>query len=393
MQSTTQDWQETNRSLFTREANIIITFNRTDGRSPFISDTDIISFTHNKSGDVFNSALTQDTVTFTANNRNGILDYDETAENDVYGNTKIYIDEAFRASDYESYDSITGGTYYISGVKHDSDKRRYTFTAQTVLGFMTEPYEDDRTSSAYYLALSVIQQANESKNVPIDNIVLSCDEELLDSVDIEVRASDKFSLAVVLQLVASAAGCILYVDRNGRTIHIEKPKDTTDHYVLAKKFLYSPLAIEYADRIGDIKLVSDHGSSTTSTEKAGEKIGGRQIVTIPILTDYLQAGYLIDYYLALLQNGRKRFKAKCRFDPALDLFDVIVIPNDTNVDIAIITAINATYNGAWKADISAMVLSSEQITLDLRICDIELLTIAQFEHLEIEKLNPEQNGE
>ena len=68
------------------------------------------------------------------------------------------------------------------------------------------------------------------------------------------------------------------------------------------------------------------------------------------------------------------------------MFDLIVIPNGDYVDIAVITTINATYTGAWKADISAMTVKGA--IMDLRICDIELLTIKQFEKLRIEQLSP-----
>ena len=386
MQNTTQDWQETNRALFTREASMIITFNRADGKQPFVTDTDIISFSHIKNGDIFSSMLTQDKVVFTVNNRNNILDYDESEENDVYKNTQINIHEGFKAPDGQQYDSIDGGNYYISDVKRESDGTRYTFTAQTILSFMAEQCDDTITSgTAYSIANKIITQAEQSKAVPLSTITLICDYDLLSSVNVSVLRSDKLSLAVALQLIAAACGCILYVDRPGR-IHIEKLGDVSEHYVMAKKFLYSPLTVEYADRIGNVTIISNHGNTSDGTSETGEKIGGRQIATIPILDDESQSHTLVFDTLTKLQNGRKRFRGKVRFDPALDLFDLIVIPNGDYVDIAVITTINATYTGAWKADISAMTVKGA--ILDLRICDIELLTIKQFEKLRIEQLSP-----
>ena len=386
MQITSQDWQETNRALFTREASISITMDRADGKQPFLTDTDIISFSHIKNGDIFSSMLTQDKVVFTVNNRNNILDYDETDENDVYKNTMIVINEGFLKPSETRYDAVSGGRYYISDVKRESDGLRYTFTAQTILSFMAEQCDDTITSgTAYSIANKIITQAQNSKAVPASAITLICDYSLLSGVYVSVLSTDKLSLAVALQLIAAACGCVLFVDRQGR-IHIEQIGDVSEHYVMAKRFLYSPLTVEYADRIGNVTVISNHGNTSDGTTESGDKIGGKQIVTIPILDDETQSHTLVFDTLTKLKNGRKRFKGKVRFDPALDLYDLIVIPNGEYVDIAVITSINATYSGAWKADISAMTVKGA--TLDLRICDIEMLTITQFEKIRIEQLNP-----
>ena len=388
MQSVTTDWEETNRSLFTRKAEIIITIERADGKTPFVNGTDIISFSHVKSGDTLSGALPQDKIIFTARNRNERLDYNAENDNDVYENARVLVQEGFMNPAYTGYDGISGGLYYISDVKKDSRGERYQFTAQTIISFMTEKCEDDvfSATNAYSMAQKVIAQAEQSKGVPQSSITLICDIELLQNIPVEmIEGTDNYSLAQTLQLIAAAAGCLLYTDRNGR-VHIEKRNTITEHYVLANKFLYSPLSIEFSEKIGNIRIISNHGRSTGGTGFDGEKIGGEKTATIPIITDSSTVLDLSFYMYNELTKGRKRFKAKCRFDPALDIFDIIVVPNGKSVSAAIITSINATYNGAWKADIQAMTISDAEF--DLRISDIELLTIEQFESLRIEQLEP-----
>lgn len=389
MQPTTNDFDETNRALFTREANVIITIERADGRTPFITDNDLISFNHIKNGDALSGTLTQDKIIFTARNSNNRLDYDEE-DASVYENALVKVLEGFLNPERDAYDSVSGGTYYISSVKKGSRNDRYQFTAQTVLGFMTEKFYQFVASSnnAYDIAVEAVTQAEQSKGVPASTITLICNKTLLKSVKIDLRyGQDNYSLAEVLQLIAAACRCILYVDREGR-IHIEQIGDVTEHYVLSNKFQYSPITVEYADKIGNVTLFSNHGQTATGTDFIGDKIGGNQTMTIPILDDFTAQNDLVFYAYAILTKGRRRFKAKCRFNPAIDLFDIVIVPNGKDVSVAIITSISATFNGAWKADLQLMSIDSSKIMLDMRICDIELLTIEQLENLKIEQLEP-----
>lgn len=389
MQTTTKDFDETNRALFTREASVIITIERADGRTPFISDDDLISFNHIKNGDALSGTLTQDKIIFTARNSNNRLDYDEE-DASVYENALVKVLEGFLNSERDAYDSVSGGTYYISSVKKGARNDRYQFTAQTVLGFMTEKFDQFVSSSnnAYDIACDVITQAEQSKGVPASTITLICNKTLLKSVKIDLRyGQDNYSLAEILQLIAAACRCILFVDREGR-IHIENIGDVTEHYVLSNKFQYAPITVEYSDKIGNVTLFSNHGQTSTGTDFVGEKIGGNQTMSIPILDDFTAQNALVFHAYAILTKGRRRFKAKCRFNPAVDLFDIVVVPNGKDVSVAIITSISATFNGAWKADLQLMTLDADKVMLDMRICDIELLTIEQLEHIRIEQLEP-----
>lgn len=394
MQAVTQDWEDTNRSLFTRQAKIILTIERADGKSPMIGDEDVISFSHIKSGDILSGMLTQDKVVFTVRNRSNRLDYNAENDNDIYENARVNIVEGFMNPAYTGYDGITGGVYYVSDVKRDARNDRYQFTAQTILAFMTEKCDGEvfESFNAYMLAKTVIEQAELSSGVPQSSIELVCDKDYLRTIPIEIiEGTDNYSLASALQLAAAASGCLLYVDRNSR-IHIEKRGTVTEHYVLAGKFLYNPLSIEFGEKIGNVKIQSNHGRSTGGTDYEGDKIGGTKTANIPILNDPTSSTVLsLSFFMYNeLTKGRRRFKAKCRFDPALDLFDIIVVPNGKDVSAAIVTSINATYGGAWKADIQASVVPDA--TLDLRIKDIELLTIEQFESFEIEQLVPDSNN-
>lgn len=397
MQQVSEYWEQVNRSFFTPKASVSVTIQRADGKAPFITGTDLISFSHVKSGDLLSGSLTQDKIIFTARNRNGFLSYDAENDSEVYENALCVVQEGFMNADSSAYDSIDGGRYYISEVKQLQNGQQYQFTAQSVLGFMTEKAKTpiSETYNARAMVIAVMEQAIASQGVPIPSTktvyeVLECDLDALAEIGVEyIENTDNYSLAEILQLIAAMSGNLLYVDRTG-VIHIEPHGTVTEHYVLSKKVLYKQADIEYAARIGNVTVQANHGQFVIGTDYEGDKIGGLQVVTIPILDDETAASDLCDYVYDKLTNGRKHFKATCRFDPALDLFDVIAVPFQDVVFPAIVTSINASFNGAWKADIQAVALKPSDITLDLRICDIEMLTIEQFEHLRINQLVPDE---
>lgn len=386
MQYVDRNWEETNRDYFTRPATVIVTIYQSDELSPIIGGNNIGSFTHEKSGDILSGILTQDKVTVVINDPEDRYNFADESGNSIYKNAKMKVTEGFLRPDSPSYYGIDGGIYYISSVDSDSYQRKFTITAASILAFMTEKLKDiDGVMSASELVDYVISQANQSKYVPSNSIPVEYDSSL-DNITVEFNSSDNYSLAETLQLIANACSCILYVDRKG-VIQIQKLGDICEHYVLSGKILYEPLSVEFADRIGNIELSSNHGHTTTHTQFEGDNIGALQKATNVILNDddATTIRIAIDM-LYKLKAASKTYTANCRIDPALDLFDMIAVPYGKTVVLACVVGIDAEFTGAWKGNIKAVTV--DNVLLDLRICDIELLTIQQFESLRIEQLEP-----
>ena len=394
MQNVTNEWEQTNNDFFTRKCQVIISIHRADGRIPMISDDLLSSVSYTKSGDILSGSLTNDKLTFVAQNYRNWLTYDESVAHTVYENARVEVSIGFMNSEMTGYDSISGGTYYVTDVTMDSNRRKFTFNCGTILAFMTERIGfEGQSRNAYSFVQDIIEQANESEGVPSSNVQIVCDADLLRSITIDFDENDIYTLAEVLQLIANAAGCILYVDRQG-IIHIEKLPTTAQNYTLTTKFQYEPMTIEYIPPIGNITLYYNHGADVAQTENGDG--GGELSVTNPILDDETQARTLVFAMYSALYLSRRRFKARLRFDPKLDIFDIIAVPNGENVDVtnqasqvarvepSCITSINVTYNGAWKGNIECV---SVNATLPrLRIMDLERMTLEQLESMTINQI-------
>ena len=383
MQRVTEAWEQTNRDNFTRPANVTLSMTLADGRTPIVSGARLISFNYNKSGDCLASILTQDTITFTFDNSDGRFDYDP--ENDVYQYAPVIVTCGFMNAEYSAYDGIDGGTYYISNTESNGNKT--TFTAKTVLGFMTAKYLlDDQDSIEGYasdILASVINQAESENGVPVSSINVIYDSCLNDYI-LHVNKSDNYSLAEVLQLIANAFECILFVDRGG-TIHIEKLGDISENYVLSGKISYDFPKVKLAEKIGDVNLYYNHGSAHATNAESEE--GGELTVTNPIMTDSYHALELTSYIMDFSKSSRKRITGNFRADPRIDWFDILVVPAGNKACVCAVTKINFTFNGAWRGTFEAVEVSTAR--LDLRICDLEMLTLGQLESIPIEQLQPD----
>lgn len=388
MQNVTQDWEQTNRSNLTRPANIILSMSLNDGREPIITNQKLISFSYIKAGDPLSSILTQDSITFTIDNTDGRFSYDPETS-DIYKNAFVSVTCGFMKPNYQDYDGISGGKYYISDVDMNATQERISFTAKTILAFMKAKCSPISTD-AYTAAMAIISQAESDDGVPVSSITRVFDQTIMSEFNVSITANDSYSMAEALQLIANACGCVLYVDRNG-AVHIEPLATETENYVISNRFCYEMPKVTYGERVGKVRLNYNHGSGTAVTASAAAKDGGTQICTNPIMTtdfDALDRARAIATYY---QTSRRKIGGKYRADPRIDLFDIVVIPNGDTVSACCITNLNLTFNGGWRGTFEAIEIPGAE--LNMRICDIEQLTVKQLESLAISQLDPNNGGE
>ena len=379
MQPVTEAWEQTTRDNFTRPARVTISIDRTDGTSPIVSGSRLISFNFNKSGDCLAGVMTQDTVTFTFDNSDGRFTYDP--DNDIYHNAKAVVYCSYMSADYQSYDQIRGGVYYISDI--DSSAYKTTFTAKSILAFMKAKYAGFE-GNCKDAVIDILSAAEDDKGVPEDEIPYDIDSGL-ENYNVKILASDNYSYAEALQLIANMCGCVLYVDRY-RTICIKKLSTIASNYVISGKISYEFPKVKLAEKIGVINLYYNHGSGHATNAGTARKAGGTQTVTNPILVSDFDALELARYIFDFQQENRKRITGSFRADPRLDLFDIVVVPVGDKVSACALTKINFTYNGAWRGTFEAVEIRNAP--LDLRICDLEMLTLEQIDCIQLDKLNP-----
>ena len=388
MEPTNIAWQENQRRSFCSESSMTASID-SDTISPVISAQNVVSLSYTKAGDILSGTLTQDKLTLQIKER-----YDEELRwlrnlvPDKLRNARISFSPSFKLPGYDGYYNIRGGTYFITDITKAADGKSATIQAESILSFMTSIIETEQNNAADYVFSNLVHLANLDDAVPASTLTAIMDTDAMHDTRIQILPSDNLSIAQGLQLIANACGCTLYVGRGGYDIHCEPYSRESVNYVLSDKIMYQQLETKYSDLIGNISIITDHSTKKYGTNETGEKIGARQIITNPVLiTNNIPPSGLMQYIFQTLNYSRKKFTASVRLDPALDLFDAITIPNGDSADIAVVTKISATYNGAWKGTIEASTVDGTG--RKLRICDLEMMTLAQIEALQIKNCAPE----
>lgn len=388
MKDATQEWRQIQMSDFLPKTGIIIYLQNSSGYDVMLGSDQVLSVNEISSGNIINGSIAQQKVTFTAFDDLGRLDYDDE-ENSNY----FYGTEASFAYSVEGVPALfSSNHYYVTDTKKVG-KHKVTFNAASILAFMTEKIEESIyftfgvVISGYDLALAVIHQARESVLVPEDDIIGILDEEELEKVNFVINDDDNFSLAEILQMVAHGCGCLLNVA--GKRIMIHKLSEHATNYVLSDKVAYGFAETKYNPSVDNLDFVYNHGKSSVRSQFGDG--GGRQQISNPIFAkstdqpDSLVVVSRANSDFQRLRNSRKVISNQYRYDPCLDLFDIVVIANGEKIDVGCITKINASYNGAWKAQIE--VTSTPDISVPLTIFDLEQLTIEQVEALRIQQMS------
>ena len=379
-------WEKTNRDAFTTAASIqILVEKRTEPAIlEIIKDERLISFNSNKSGDCLAGILTQDTITITFDNSDELFAYD--IYNDIYQYAEVTVMCGYENTALNQQSLIPFGKYFICNA--ELNRNKMTFTAKSILGFMNRKFDfpvgvEELVLTGTELVEMVKDQAHENLSISRSSYGFIIDNSLSERT-LRLLPSDNYSYAEILQLIANAFQCVLYVDRNSK-IHIDKLGDVSENYVLSEKISYENPKLKIAEKIGDIDLYTNHGMSHT-TAASPDDTGGLLTVTNPIVRDSFQSFELANHIISFQSVSRKRITGNFRADPRIDLFDIIIVPNNGELSVCAITKANFTYSGSWRGTYEAVAIDTA--TIDMRICDIEMIKIKQLKSLKVGQLSP-----
>lgn len=379
MQNVSAYWRTVNASRMCPQTSMTIDIVRQDGKHPIISRTGILDFKQEINGNSLSGVITSNKITFKVKNNDNVLDYDSVNNNDVYANARVNLTYGFKEASGNNFDEITGGIFFVSGVEIPSRNDQLVFTAKDILGFMTEKYTDSFgwKGTALDLFLKVKEQAENDPNVPVSEIEYSVDESILGSIYMRTHETDNYTLAEMLQLIASACSCVCYVDRQGK-IAIRAIDETPEMYTITNTVQYEPCKIAYNDRVGNIKVTYSGGDESVSTDNTGDRIGGMQTINNPILYDYSAAQNICYEAYKILTVGRRMVSGKCRIDPRLDIFDTIIVEGEDNIFSGVVVSLNLSFNGSWSGSFKIQ-STANPVRKDLRIIDLCGMTIAELE--------------
>ena len=332
-----------------RVEEIFVGLNKVYGKA------DLFDYTHTQSVDPISTALPKVEIKFSIDNVEG--EYNPYNTN---GLAKYLMERQEIKSRYGlkmddgSIEWINGGTFYLSEWYAKQNGMTADFTARDLLEFMSAIYHDNfsiGSRSLYDLALILLQYAELPLNS--DGTVKWVIDESLKNIYTSAPLPED-TLANCLQLIANAAECVLYQDRNG-TLRIEPLKfDDTDYKINSfNSYSKSEITLSKPMKQVNVKVytytLGEGGieSETTEISKIVGTVGETITIDNPLITDTDRASSLASW-LATHLGHRMTLDSSWRADVSLDALDIVTNENDYNTNRVRMTDVEFRYNGAFR---------------------------------------------
>ena len=335
--------------------------------------TDLFDYSHSQSVDPVSLSLPKFEIRFSIDNVSGEYNPHNARGLDKYLMERQEIKSRYGLKmDDGSVEWINGGTFYLSEWYAKQNGMTADFTARDLLEFMSATYHDNDYVERYdeithpdskgrtlcSLAEAVLKSADLPKNGKGE------DKWVIDGIPDAIYTKAPLpedTIANCLQLIANAAECVLYQDREG-TLRIEplKGSDTdtsqdTD-YKIDSSNSYSKSEITLSKPIKQVNVkvytytLGEKGieSSTIEVSNAGEAVMGETItVDNPLITDTDRANSLASWLVKHLGH-RMTLDSSWRADVRLDALDIVRNENNYNTNRVRMTDVEFKYNGAFR---------------------------------------------
>ena len=339
-----------------RVEQIFIGLNKVYGKA------DLFDYSHSQSVDPVSTSLPKVEISFSIDNVNG-----EYNPHNPYGLAQYLMERQEIKARYGlkmddgSIEWIKGGTFYLSEWYAKQNGMTADFKARDILEFMSDIYAEGHDFSSrklselatkLFVAANLPLNSDGSRKWRIDSS--------LDNIKTNARLPED-TLANNLQLIANAAGCVLYQDRDG-TIRIEPlsgGEENTDYeinafnsYSKSEITLSKPIkqvrvkVYKYEIVAGDVVTTMSEAVHPTDANVVGV-MGETIMLDNPLVTSECNPAKLAELLYTYLGH-RMTLESSWRPDVRLDALDIVKNVNDYNTRRVRMTDVEFKYNGAFR---------------------------------------------
>ena len=317
------------------------------GHTMTFTKNDIFSFTHEQSGHLNSGELPKNNIVFTLNNIDGRWNPNNPTGLEQYLSERQKIKVRYGLDINGTIEWIKAGTFYLSEWRVPANGLEANFSARDIFEYLlNETYTGAREGTLYQL----VENAFDSAGVPEDFIP-----------DVSASLNDysatlpegELTCAVVVQMCANAAGCVIYQDRDG-ILHIKPQNKEPTGYVIPLALSYSHPEIELSKPLKNVSV--SYGSESTYVLPVGNT-GETQTVNNSLVTTEAQAANIATWVKSTLST-RKTVSGEFRADPRLDVFDVVAVQSNKYGELpnVAITDIKYTFGGSFRGNYTGRVL-------------------------------------
>ena len=317
------------------------------GHTMTFTKSDIFSFTHEQSGHLNSGELPKNNINFTLNNIDGRWNPNNPTGLEQYLSERQKIKVRYGLDINGTVEWIKAGTFYLSEWRVPANGLEANFSARDIFEYLlNESYTGAREGTLYQL----VENAFDSAGVPEDFIpdVSST----LKNYSATLPAGE-LTCAVVVQMCANAAGCVVYQDRDG-ILHIKPQNREPTGYVIPLALSYAHPEIELSKPLKNVSV--SYGTESPYILPVGNT-GETQTVDNSLVTTEAQAAKIAGWVKSTLST-RKTVSGEFRADPRLDVFDVVAVQSDKYGELpgVAITDIKYTFGGSFRGSYTGRVL-------------------------------------
>lgn len=341
---------------------------------------DILSYTHEQTGDLLGAELPKNSISFSLDNTD-----DKWNPNNPEGFGKYVTDRQMITVRYGMDVNgngrpvwIPGGVFYLSDWNAPSNGVEATFAARDPFEFMMSvPYSGIGNGSYAWAVVQSALSLCEFPNKLKVRLVDGWDTELtVGNLGKPVNGVYDCSVAEMLQMCACIMHCVMWFDRNGTLQMVSKPWNyaTDQVFDIPLDLAYSYPEVSLSK---PIKYVSIRCSNT-----AGE-------VDAVLLTEQAEYGETQRFELLMVNEGvvnnifadfikpvvkyREQVTGEYRADPRLDVFDLVNVETKYGNMQMVLTGIKYTYSGSFHAEYTARKVNVKAETLlDGDVTEVEI---------------------
>ena len=314
----------------------------------YIKD-DILGYTHSQSSDLLSAALPKSTITFSLRNENSQWNPDNVGGQSQYLTDQQEIKVRYGMRLPGGIEWIDGGVFWLSEWDVPSNGLEASFTARDILTFMSEKYAGSKEGTLYDIAEAALNQAN------LPTLSTGAASYELDPIlkGYSTRFKGEYSIAETLQLVAHAANCVVYQDRQG-TLHIAPWRAQYTGYIIDQGISYAhpeysisrPLRSVSVGYEGNLRVILPYSNK-----------GEVQTVDNELIVTQDDAARVAERAVEILQN-RKVISGEFRADMRLDCLDSIIVTSKYASNIIALTDVEySTTGGAFRGKYTGRVVS------------------------------------
>jgi hypothetical protein len=312
---------------------------------------DLMGFEHTQTVDLLSASLPKNEVTFRLRNEDNRWNPDNPTGNEQYLIERQEIRIRYGMDIDGEIEWIKGGTFWLSEWSTPANGLEASFTARDLIEFMNEAYTGIRSGSLYEIAVAAFTQADlPTQDDGVERWLVS---ENLKGITTEIPADDDYTIAEVLQMVAHAAGCVFYQDRDG-IVRVEPWNTSYSGYMIDQKVCYAHPEYTFDKPMKAISV--GYGADQREVIAISDK-GAVQTIDNPLLLTRADAQRVGDRAREVLEN-RKTVSGEFRADLRLDALDPVIVTSKYATNIVAVTDIKyTTTGGAFRGSYTGRVVS------------------------------------